>query len=120
MRAGADAEVEDVAVHAFEVPTDGPDGFEEDGTLRWDSTTMILVEARAGGTSGIGYTYGDASVAAFVESALAPLVRGADAHAPAAAWERMSAGIRNAGRPGLGLEVKWADAEPYRVYGARP
>jgi L-alanine-DL-glutamate epimerase-like enolase superfamily enzyme len=24
------------------------------------------------------------------------------------------------GRPGLGLEVKWADAEPYRVYGARP
>lgn len=23
-------------------------------------------------------------------------------------------------RPGLGLDIKWADAEPYRVYGARP
>lgn len=23
-------------------------------------------------------------------------------------------------RPGLGLEVRWADAEPYRVRGVRP
>ncbi|WP_067800250.1 enolase C-terminal domain-like protein [Actinomadura formosensis] len=102
MRVGGDARVEDVGVHAFEVPTDGPDGLEEDGTLRWDSTTMILVEARAGGKAGIGYTYGDASVAAFVRSKLAPVARGADALAPAAVWERMFAGIRNAGRPGVG------------------
>ncbi|WP_433469928.1 enolase C-terminal domain-like protein [Spirillospora sp. CA-128828] len=102
MRPGVDVEVESVGVHAFEVPTDGPGGGEEDGTLRWNSTTMILVEARAGGRTGIGYTYGDASVAAFVESALASAVRGADALAPPAAWERMFTGIRNAGRPGLG------------------
>lgn len=24
------------------------------------------------------------------------------------------------GRPGLGLDVTWSDAEPYRVYGTRP
>ncbi|MFE9103809.1 enolase C-terminal domain-like protein [Actinomadura geliboluensis] len=98
----ADAVVEDVAVHAFEVPVDGPDGLEEDGTLRWDSTTLVLVEARSGGCTGIGYTYGDVSVAAFVGSKLAPAVRDASALDPPAAWERMFAGIRNAGRPGVG------------------
>ncbi len=46
MRAGVEVEVENVTVHAFEVPTDGPDGLEEDGTLQWDSTTMVLVEVR--------------------------------------------------------------------------
>lgn len=102
MRTGAEVQVEDVTVHAFEVPTDGPDGLEEDGTLQWDSTTIVLVEASAGGKTGIGYTYGDASVAAFVESKPASAALGADALAPAATWERMFAGIRNAGRPGVG------------------
>ncbi len=100
--AGAGHIVESVGVHAFTVPTDGPDGWEQDGTLEWDSTTMVLVEARCGDVTGIGYTYGDVSVAAFVESKLVPAVRGADALAPAGAWQRMFAGIRNAGRPGVG------------------
>jgi L-alanine-DL-glutamate epimerase-like enolase superfamily enzyme len=100
-----------VRVHAFTVPTDGPDGVEEDGTLRWDSTTMVLVEADAGGRTGTGYTYGDVSLAPFVESALAPVVRGADALAPAAAWHAMLAAIRNAGRPGAGaMAVSAVDA----------
>ncbi|NKZ03813.1 enolase C-terminal domain-like protein [Actinomadura latina] len=102
MRAGTDVEVRDVAVHAFEVQTDGPDGMEEDGTLQWDSTTMVLVEVRAGGKTGIGYTYGDVSVAAFVQSKLASIARGSDALDPAATWDRMFAAIRNAGRPGVG------------------
>ncbi|MES9541718.1 MULTISPECIES: enolase C-terminal domain-like protein [unclassified Actinomadura] len=102
MRPRGEVEVDDVGVHAFEAPTDGPGGSEEDGTLRWDSTTLVLVEVSAGGQTGIGYTYGDVSVAAFVESKLASAVRGADALAPPAAWERMFAGIRNAGRPGVG------------------
>ena len=100
--AGPETAVEAVRVHAFRVPTDGPDGAEEDGTLRWESTTIVLVEVHGAGRTGIGYTYGDGSVAAFVESALAPVVRGADALAPAAAWETMFAAIRNAGRPGVG------------------
>lgn len=94
--------IDDVRTHAFEVATDGPDGLEEDGTLRWDSTTVILVEVHAEGHTGIGYTYGDVSVAGFVDSKPASIVRGGDALAPAAAWHRMFAGIRNAGRPGVG------------------
>ncbi|MFE9173802.1 enolase C-terminal domain-like protein [Streptomyces kebangsaanensis] len=94
--------IDAVDVHAFELATDGPDGKEQDGTLEWDSTTMVLVRVHAGGRTGIGYTYGDVSVASFLSSELAPLLRGRDASAPPALWELMGRRIRNAGRPGVG------------------
>ncbi len=94
--------VESIDVHGFTLPTDGPDGVEQDGTATWESTTMILVRAHAAGVTGIGYTYGDVSVARFVESKLASVVTGADALTPAMTWETMFAAIRNAGRPGVG------------------
>ncbi|WP_129311207.1 enolase C-terminal domain-like protein [Streptomyces sp. L2] len=94
--------IDAVDVHAFEVPTDGPDGKEQDGTLEWDSTTAVLVRVHAGGRTGLGYTYGDVSVASFVTSKLAPLLHGEDVTAPAALSELMARQIRNAGRPGVG------------------
>ncbi len=94
--------VESLDVHAFRIPTDGPDGQESDGTLVWSSTTVVLVQAHGGGRSGIGYTYGDVSVATFIRSQLADVVLGRDALSPAAAWERMNAAIRNAGHGGAG------------------
>ena len=57
-------EVTSVAVHAFEVPVDGPDGLEQDGTLAWSSTVLVLVEASAGDVTGFGYTYGAMAVSA--------------------------------------------------------
>jgi L-alanine-DL-glutamate epimerase-like enolase superfamily enzyme len=63
---------------------------------------MVLVEVRAGGHTGIGYTYGDVSTAVLVESKLADVVTGMDALAPAAAWRQMSVQLRNAGQPGPG------------------
>ncbi|MYR43460.1 enolase C-terminal domain-like protein [Streptomyces sp. SID5910] len=97
-----DRTVDAVDVHAFEVPTDGPEGKEQDGTLEWDSTTMVLVRVHAGGTTGLGYTYGDASAAAFAHTQLAPVIRGAPVSSPPALWRRMGERIRNAGRPGVG------------------
>jgi L-alanine-DL-glutamate epimerase-like enolase superfamily enzyme len=94
--------VDELVVHAFTVPTDGPEGTESDGTLTWDSTTMVLIEARGGGEVGLGYTYGDVSAAVFVESKLAPVVVGADAATPPRTWARMMTAIRNAGQPGVG------------------
>ncbi|MEV5803360.1 enolase C-terminal domain-like protein [Streptomyces collinus] len=94
--------IDSVEVHAFQLSTDGPDGKEEDGTLEWDSTTMVLVRVHAGGRTGLGYTYGDVSVASFIESELADVVRGRSASSPAALWELMGRQIRNAGRPGAG------------------
>ena len=48
--------IERLDVSAYTVPTDAP---EADGTYTWDKTTMVLVEASAGGKRGLGYTYAD-------------------------------------------------------------
>ncbi|MEU9791329.1 enolase C-terminal domain-like protein [Streptomyces sparsogenes] len=99
---GPDQAIDSVTAHAFEVPTDGPDGREQDGTLEWSSTTLVLVEVRAGGHAGVGYTYGDVSVAAFIDSELAGPLLGSDALAPPSRWRRLFGAIRNAGQPGVG------------------
>ena len=52
-----------VEAAAYEIPTDGPDGRETDGTLAWDSTTIVVVHAGAGGETGLGYTYAHAAAA---------------------------------------------------------
>jgi L-alanine-DL-glutamate epimerase-like enolase superfamily enzyme len=96
---GERVSVEKIEVSAYTVPTDSP---ESDGTLLWDSTTMVLVEAIGGGKRGLGYTYGDVSVGKFIESKLAETVRDADAMSPPSAWAAMQGAIRNAGRPGVG------------------
>src|SRR5207248_2114426 len=55
--------VEDVAVSTYEIPTDEP---ESDGTLEWDSTTVVVVEVRAGDSAGLGYTYGPRAVSTLI------------------------------------------------------
>ncbi len=52
--------VEKVDVSAYTIPTDAPEG---DGTLRWDSTTLIVCEIRARKRTGLGYTYGNKATA---------------------------------------------------------
>ena len=95
----AEIPIGDLKVNAYTIPTSAP---ESDGTLAWDSTTIVVVEVGAGGESGLGYAYGDRSVASFVDSVLRPPLDGADAMAPAAAWSAMQVASRNAGRVGVG------------------
>jgi L-alanine-DL-glutamate epimerase-like enolase superfamily enzyme len=100
--ARAETAVERIAVSAHEIPTDGPGGKESDGTLEWESTTIVVVEVEAGGATGLGYTYADGSAARFIESDLSRIVKGSDALSVRDMWVRMGEQIRNAGRPGLG------------------
>ena len=44
-----DTPIEAIEASAYTVPTESP---ESDGTLQWDSTTVVLVEAHAGGKFG--------------------------------------------------------------------
>ena len=87
-------------VDAVTVPTDEP---ESDGTLEWDSTTIVVVEAHADEHAGLGYTYCDAAAAEVISSQLAGVVEGEDAMDVRAAWLRMCAQVRNAGQPGIGF-----------------
>ncbi|HXF10791.1 MAG TPA: enolase C-terminal domain-like protein [Desulfuromonadaceae bacterium] len=90
--------IQRTTVSVYEVPTDFP---ESDGTLEWNSTTMVLVELTAGRTRGIGYTYAHASCAAVVQDKLFPLVQQGDAMNLRATWNRMNNAVRNFGRQGL-------------------
>ena len=91
--------VERVAVSAYRVPTDVP--MESDGTLEWSSTTLVLVEVRAAGVTGLGYTYADTATAALIHDTLAHVVCGQDVMANGKIWAAMVASIRNLGRPGI-------------------
>ena len=90
--------VERLDVATYEFPLEEP---ESDGTLTWDSTTMVVVEAVAGGHRGVGYTYGAAACAAVVVDTLRDLVAGTDAMDVTGTWAEMVRAIRNQGRPGV-------------------
>jgi L-alanine-DL-glutamate epimerase-like enolase superfamily enzyme len=97
-RQGSTAAVEAVTARVFTVPTEAP---ESDGTLEWDSTTIVVVEVTAGEERGLGYTYSHAAAAQVVDSVLAPLIEGADPLAPPAAWTAMRRAVRNIGYAGI-------------------
>lgn len=90
--------IEKLNVSVYQVPTDGP---ESDGTLEWDSTTLVLVEAVCGKTTGLGYTYGHKSAAEIILGKLKPLVCGQDALDIRRHHDAMGREVRNLGRPGL-------------------
>lgn len=90
--------IDAIDANAYRIPTDAP---ESDGTLAWDSTTLVVVHVRGGGQCGIGYTYADAATALLVRDRLAPLLAGRDALATGARWLDMVRAIRNLGRPGI-------------------
>jgi len=92
------ARVEKVDVSVFRVPTDAP---EADGTFAWEATTLVLVEAAAGGKTGLGYSYADTATAALVRDSLVDVVVGRDAMAVPGSWAALVHAIRNLGRPGV-------------------
>ena len=95
---GTDTKVESVNVAVYKIPTDQP---EADGTLAWSSTTMVTVEATAGGHSGLGWTYAGAGSATVVTDTLADVCVGADASDVAGVNEGMARACRNLGRSGV-------------------
>ena len=83
---------------AYKVPTDGP---ESDGTLEWNSTTLVLVEVEAGGKCGIGYSYADEATGVLIRDMLADVLEGREAMDIPGAWWTMAAAVRNVGRRGV-------------------
>jgi L-alanine-DL-glutamate epimerase-like enolase superfamily enzyme len=95
---GSDITIQDVTASVYRFPTDQP---EADGTLAWSSTTMVVVEIRAGGQVGLGYTYAAAACAGLIEQVLTPAIRHRPVLDVTGSWEAMVRAIRNLGRPGL-------------------
>ena len=77
--------IEKVNVSAYTIPTDQP---ESDGTYKWDSTTIVIVEVEAGDQKSLGYTYADEATARLIESKLRDVVTGRDAMSPNECFRR--------------------------------
>ncbi|MEO6882250.1 MAG: enolase C-terminal domain-like protein, partial [Mycobacteriaceae bacterium] len=82
----------------YTVPTDAP---EADGTLTWDSTTMVVVQVHSGDVVGTGWTYGPSACATMITDKLASIVAGRNAMDVPGANEAMVRATRNASRPGV-------------------
>jgi L-alanine-DL-glutamate epimerase-like enolase superfamily enzyme len=90
--------IEQVRASSYRIPTERP---ESDGTLAWDSVTVVVAEVDGGGEAGIGYTYSDRSATVVIDDVLAEAVTGRDAHAVPGAWWAMVHAIRNLGWDGI-------------------
>ncbi|MBX3526059.1 MAG: mandelate racemase [Rhodoblastus sp.] len=90
--------VDQVSARAFRIPTDAP---ESDGTLEWNSTTLIVVQASGGRKTGIGYTYASRAAAVVICDTLAPVVCKCDCLDVPGAWRAMIASVRNIGWRGV-------------------
>ncbi|MBI1376583.1 MAG: mandelate racemase [Frankiales bacterium] len=91
--------VRQVRAEAYRMPTSAP---EADGTLAWDSTTIVVVHVRTDDHEGLGYTYTDASAASLVNRKLADVVVAGDADDVVATNAAMRRALRNIGDHGLG------------------
>jgi L-alanine-DL-glutamate epimerase-like enolase superfamily enzyme len=93
-----DPAVESVAAEVYTVPTDAP---EADGTLAWDSVTLVLAQVEAGGVQGLGWTYGSPACAGVISGLLAGVVCGRPALDVPGSHEAMIQAVRNITRQGV-------------------
>lgn len=92
--------IKNLKVSTYKIPTDLP---EADGTISWDSTTMILVEIDAGGKTGIGYTYAHEAAAIVIDKTLKKLVIEKNAMNIECITSALIKAIRNNGNTGIAM-----------------
>ena len=96
------ASISGVAAAVYAFPTPEPEG---DGTLQWSATTAVTVTLRAGGQTGLGWTYSSPAAAAVINSNLASAVRDRDAYDISGGWSAMHRACRNLGTRGLVMQA---------------
>ena len=92
------APIEGLAAAAYRIPTDAP---EADGTFHWNATVLVVVRIKASGSTGLGYTYADASAARLARDQLGPAIEPLDSFDIPGARAAMQRQVRNLGRSGV-------------------
>jgi L-alanine-DL-glutamate epimerase-like enolase superfamily enzyme len=92
------APITEVGARAYEIPCER---HESDGTMEWDSVTVVVAEVSAGENTGLGYTYGAGAIARLITGTLSSVLTGRDALAVPGAWWAMVGAVRNIGWPGV-------------------
>jgi L-alanine-DL-glutamate epimerase-like enolase superfamily enzyme len=93
-----DQMIDQMRVDAYTIPTDG---LEADGTIEWNSTTIIVVRLQSGKIEGLGYCYAHPAAARVVVETLFPILENSDPLDIAKIWSAMVRSVRNAGRQGI-------------------
>jgi L-alanine-DL-glutamate epimerase-like enolase superfamily enzyme len=78
---------------------------EADGTLQWDATIAVTVQAEAAGCVGLGWTYSSGAAAGIIDHHLAAAACGRLATDTAGAWSAMHRACRNLGTKGLVMQA---------------
>ena len=94
----SDVAVEKADVAAYTIPTDSPEG---DGTLKWDSTTLVVCEIYAADQVGLGYTYGNRATAMVADHLAAKCLLGQPSLDIPHLHMAMRAQVRNDGNRGI-------------------
>lgn len=94
----SEPKITETTANAFTIPTDAP---EADGTFAWDSTTLVVVEIRCGGVSGLGYTYSHRSAAPLARELMKKRVEGESPFDTNALFSTIRKAERNYGRDGI-------------------
>jgi L-alanine-DL-glutamate epimerase-like enolase superfamily enzyme len=88
----------EVRVRAFNIPTERP---ERDGTLEWNSTTLVTVELTEDGVTGLGYTYADRATAHSIVDHSLPVLKKGKARDHHLLTEEIKKKSRNCGNAGV-------------------
>ena len=97
-----EAAIETVTTAVYRFPTAQP---EADGTLAWNATTAVTVHVRAGGQTGLGWTYSTGAAAVLIREHLADAIARTSAFDVDAAWSAMHRECRNLGTKGLVMQA---------------
>lgn len=93
-----EARIDTLTVSAFTIPTETP---ESDGTISWNSTTMVLVELESGGKKGLGFSYAPLATATYIHDTLRKLIEGENAFDIPRLNQHMMRAVRNSGTAGV-------------------
>lgn len=94
---GSDCKITGLTARAYKIPTESA---EADGTIDWDSTTLVVATVKAGGKSGTGYTYASLASAVLVDEVLSKAIAEQDVFDIPHCWGLMCRSVRNIGRSG--------------------
>ncbi len=90
--------IENLVASAYKIPTETS---ESDGTIKWDSTTLVLVEVSAGGKQGVGYTYSGGAAVSVINTSLKKVVENENCLNIPLLSKKLFAAVRNEGECGI-------------------
>ena len=94
----SEPKIVDTTATAYTIPTDAP---EADGTYAWSKTTLVIVEMKCEGSTGVGYTYSHKTAAPLARELMKEHVEGRSPFETNALFSSMRKAQRNYGRDGI-------------------